>query len=102
MIWLSVLRRKKPENESKDAIEQKKPRFGGVFDYRFAPIKGGKAGIFGVKTTQFASAYFGIKKKKTLDLQGLSVVEVAGFEPAAFWSRTAALTTILYMFIAFL
>jgi len=30
------------------------------------------------------------------------LVEVTGFEPATFWSRTAAIATILYMFIAFL
>ena len=34
-------------------------------------------------------------KKKTLALQGF-LVEVAGFEPAAFWSRTKRATKLRY------
>ena len=31
-----------------------------------------------------------------LDLQGVSVVEVAGFEPTTFWSRTKRATKLRY------
>jgi len=51
-----------------------------------------------------STAFLGQNKKaeplQTVDLQGFQMVEVTGFEPVTFWSRTAAMANVLYKFIA--
>ena len=41
---------------------------------------------------RFAQATKKEKALQTIDLQGFSLVEVAGFEPTTFWSRTKRAT----------